>query len=93
MLQVEERAREDRGRRRDADREDRERDQELDQPDPLLRAQAFSRDAKGHEQPVVGHCRHVRGATFQAVVVVALPIDPSGTMFVTANDDPPVIDA
>ena len=40
-----------------------------------------------------GHCRHVRGATFQAVVVVALPIDPDGTTFVTANDDPPVIDA
>ena len=37
--EVDERAREDGGRRGDPDREDRERDQQLDQPDSLLRPQ------------------------------------------------------
>ncbi len=92
-LQIHQRAREDGGRCADPDHEDRERDQELDQPHSLLRANEGQARAKGHVQPVVGHCRHVRGATFQARVVVALPIDPLGTTFVTANDEPPVIDA
>ncbi len=58
----------------------------------MLRAEDAQPIAHGHEQPETGHWRHVRGATFQAVVVVALPIDPDGTTFVTAKCVPPVID-
>ena len=93
MLERDDRAGEDGERGPDADHENRERDQELDQPEPLLGTSRREPGPEAHVQPETAHWRQEPGTTVHVVVVVALPIDPFGTTFVTENEDPPVIEA
>ena len=93
MLERDDRAGEDGKGGSDADHENRERDQELDQPEPLLGTSRREPGPQAHVQPEPAHWRQEPGTTVHVVVVVSLPIEPSGMTFVTENDEPPVIDA
>ena len=82
-------------RRADADREHRHCDQQLDQALPGLGIRAELSEAARHEQPVMGHCLHVRGATANdgVPVVVVTPKAPNGGVFVTWNWPFPITEA